>query len=253
MAQYLYIRALAEESLATKNPETLEQLQVMVQEFGQRFTDFRQEVFFLLAVTYGQMGRNMKTLEDLVDQFLQVDTELTRLHVHNVSVDFQSFNWLDYFPYCQKLQSKLNSYQAHRVKGLCLLKVHRPLEAKKVLEKLVLQNNKDGLAQSLYVASLLSLQNISQAKNHFEFIHQIEPKKPLVETLLRGCLKAGDWNCADNIFRRYAAHHLSPLYYHWTMAELNFPQNFNKIKRAVISGLEISPDFAPLLKIKRKL
>ena len=82
------------------------------------------------------------------------------------------------------------------------------------------RNNDDGILQALYSSTLLSLKDVSQAKNALGFINQINQKQPVVETILRGCLKAEDLACGEAIFRGRHAKHISLLYSHWGNAEV---------------------------------
>ena len=207
----------------------------------------------MIAVVHAKLEATPEQLQGHITRFLQVDIDLTKLHVHNTLIDFQSFNWIDYFnKHCKVFDAGLDDYHKKMLQGFCLLKVNRPLESKKIFEELMSQNNDDGVLQALYASTLLMLNNISQAKNALGFINQIEKKKPVVETILRGCLKAGDLNCGEAIFRGRHAKHISLLYSHWGNSEVNFAKNRRKAKSSVVLGLEISPNFAPLLKIKRK-
>ncbi len=252
IAHYFYIRSLAEKGLGMKDELSLKEALSVSDQYSQRFADFRQEVLFLIAVVNHALGAPPEKMKELINNFLKVDLELTKLHVHDPSVDFQSFNWLDYMKYCQNMESGLEEYQAQMLRAFCLLKANQPVEAKKIFEGLMSTNNNDGILQALYASTLLGLNDVSQAKNALGFINQIEDKKPVVETILRGCLRAGDLKCGEAIFKGRHAKHISLLYSHWGNSEINFAKDRRKTKSSVVLGLQISPNFAPLLKIKRK-
>lgn len=252
IAHYFYIRSLAEKGIASKDPAILKETLSVSDQYAQKFADFRQEVLFLIAIVHSQLEATPERMMKLIDNFMKVDLELTKLHVHDSHVDFQSFNWLDFFQYCNQLEQGLPDYNMKMLKGFCYLKVNRPLDAKRIFEELMSQKNNDGILQALYSSTLLSLKDVSQAKNALGFINQIDLKQPVVETILRGCLKAGDLACGEAIFRGKHAKYISLLYSHWGNSEIHFAKDRKKAKTSVVLGLQISPNFAPLLKLKRK-
>ena len=252
VTHYLYIRALMEKGIGEKNPEVLKEALSVSDQFAQRFSDFRQEVLFLISVVHFYLQSPSEEIQAAIDRFLQVDIALTRLHVHDTLIDFQSFNWLDYLQYCEKLKTKVDEYHGQLLEAFCLLKVNRPLDAKKIFEELMSQNNQGGVLQALYASTLFSMNDVSQAKNTLGFINQVDKKKPVVETILRGCLLAGDLSCAEAIFRGEHSKHISLLYSHWGNSEIHYGKNHRKAKSSIVLGLEISPNFAPILKLKKR-
>ena len=252
IAHYFYIRSLLELGVANKDVKYLKEMLSVADQFFQKFSDFKQEVLFLIAVAHLNLKSDPVEIKKHVDDFLRVDFELTNLHVHDTAIDFQSFNWLDYNKYCQPLISVLGDYDGSMLKAFCLLKVNRTLEAKKIFESLLSQQNNNGLLHGLYTSTLLKLNDLSQAKNALGFISQVDLKQPMVEALLRGCLLAEDLSCGEAIFRGRHAKHISLLYSHWGNSAVNFTKDRRKAKSSVVLGLEISPNFAPLLKIKRR-
>ncbi len=251
VAHYFYVRSLSEQGLNQNNEKVLKEALSVTDQYAQKFSDFRQEVLFLVAVINAQLGGPAENITVMVNNFLRVDFELTRLHVHDTLIDFQSFNWVDYYPLCKKLNSKLTEYSQKMLDGFCLLKVGRTLDAKKIFENLLSQKNDDGVLQALYASTLLKLNDVSQAKNALGFVDQVDQKQPMVETILRGCLIASDLNCAQAIFRGKHAKRISLLYSHWGNSELMYEKDRGSSQRSVHLGLGISPNFAPLLKLRR--
>jgi tetratricopeptide (TPR) repeat protein len=253
IAHYLYIRSLAELGMAKKDEKALKEALSVSDQFSRKFSDFKQEVLFLIAVVNSYLEVKPAQPEQLVDQFLRVDPELTRLHVHDPNVDFQSFNWFDFISHCERLEQGLSDYKAQVLQAFCALKVNNPIDAKRKLEQWLSEGSNDGLLQSLYSSALLALGNVSQAKNALGYINEVDPKQPVVETILRGCLRAGDLSCGEAIFRGQHAQHISLLYSHWGNSEVNFAKDRGKAKSSVVLGLSISPHFSPLLKIQRRM
>ena len=254
-AHYFYIRSLVEQGMAQSNKNILKEALSVADQFSQKFFDFKQEVSFLMAVSHYHLGSPESKILSSVNDFLQVDMELTNLHVHDTLIDFQSFNWRDYIPMCDKLRSALNDYSKKMLEGFCLLKVHRTIEAKKVFESLLIQKSNDGLLQALYASSLLKLNDISQAKNALGFLNQMDFKKSVVETILRGCLmaKEKDLKCAHAIFQGQHFKHMSLLYSWWGNSEIEIGTDRRKAKSFLMRGLNKSPNFAPYLKLRKKL
>lgn len=252
MAHYFYVRSLVEEGLKSGSAVYFDEALSVSSQFAQRFSDLKQEVLFLNVIAKANLGANPTELNGLVKDMLMVDTELTNFHVHDTLIDFQIFNWLDYYPHCEKLMSRLDAYTGPLFKGFCFLKINRTMEAKKIFESLLSQQNDDGILQALYAAALLKLNDLSQAKNSLGFINQVDEKQPVVETILRGCLAAGDLPCGEAIFKGQNSKHISLLYSHWGNSEINFDRDKRKAKKSIQLGLEISPKFAPLLKLSHK-
>ncbi len=253
IAHYLYIRSLIETGLKTGSKNLFEEALSVSQQYDQKFSDLKQEVFFLKSIARKEMGASRKEIEIAVKNFLRVDSELTTLHVHNVHIDFQSFNWIDFAPHCNGLRDSLDVYLSALLEGFCFLKSNRVLEAKKVFENQLAEHNNDGILQGLYAASLLKLEELSQAKNVLGFINQIDDKQPVVETILRGCLVAHDYNCASAVFKGRHSQHISLLYSHWGNSAIHKVSNPSLAKSSIDLGLEVSPHFAPLLKLKGDL
>ncbi len=253
IAHYLYIRSLAEKGIANDDKIALKEALSVSANFATEFFDFRQEVLFIIAMVNEKLGATPEEIQQLINNFMRIDLELTKLHVHNTLIDFQSFNWLDFFHYCKVLGKPLSDYNQKLLQGFCFLKVNRPLDAKKIFEGLMSQNNNDGILQALYASASLMLNDVSQAKNALGFINQIDLKQPVVETILRGCLNADDLSCGEAIFRGQHAKHLSPLYFRWGESEVNMAKDRRKAKHSISLGLQNSPGFAPLLKLKKKL
>ncbi len=253
LAHYLYIRSLAEKGIAKDDQVALREALSVSGNFATEFFDFRQEVMFLIAMVHEKLGASPDELQSHINNFMRIDMELTKLHVHDTLVDFQSFNWLDFFHYCKVLGKHLSDYNQKLLQGFCFIKVNRPLDAKKIFEGLMSQKNNDGILQALYASTTLMLNDVSQAKNALGFIGQIDLKQPVVETILRGCLFADDLSCGEAIFRGQHAKHLSPLYFRWGESEVNMAKDRQKAKHSISLGLQNSPGFAPLLKLKRKL
>jgi tetratricopeptide (TPR) repeat protein len=253
MAHYLYIRSLAEKGIADNDEAALKEALSVSGNFATEFFDFRQEVMFLIAMVNEKLGVSGDDLQQYVNNVMRIDLELTKLHVHSAHVDFQSFNWLDFFNYCKILGQPLQEYNQKLLQGFCFLKVNRPLDAKKIFEELLSQNSNDGILQALYASTSLMLNDVSQAKNALGFINQIELKQPVVETILRGCLSAGDLSCGEAIFKGQHAKHLSPLYFRWGESEVSMEKDRKKAKRSIALGLQNSPGFAPLMKLQKKI
>ena len=127
------------------------------------------------------------------------------------------------------------------------------IEAKNIFEELLSQKNNDGILQALYATSLLKLEELSQAKNSLGFLSQMDQKKPLIETILRGCLVAGDENCGQAIFKGENSKHLSFLYSHWGNASILLKKSRSEARASIREGLNQSPNFAPLLKMQKQL
>jgi Tfp pilus assembly protein PilF len=253
LAHYLFIRALVESGIKTETPNYFEEALSVSQQFDQRFSDFKQEVLFFKALAKKELGATPKELEVAVRSFLRVDPELTNLHVHDTHIDFQSFNWLDFNNACQGLSQSLEGYMASLTEGFCFLKNNRILDAKKRFETLLADHNKDGALQSLYASTLLKLDDNSPAKNVLGFISQIDDKQPVVETVLRGCLLVNNMSCSEAVFKGKHGRHISLLYSHWGNSEILFASDRGGARNSINLGLEISPNFAPLLKLKRRL
>lgn len=249
---YFYIRTLLEKGLKTKDEFSLKEVISVANQFPQKYIDFRQEVLFMVALAHLQLNSPEEELVAKVRSFLQVDMELTNLHVHNPNIDFQAFNWIDFSHYCKALWAKLPEYDSKVLQGFCSLKIGKSIEAKEIFEKLLAQQNNDGVLQALYASSLLKLNDLSQAKNALGLLNQVDRKQPLVETILRGCLVSGDLNCARAIFSGDHAKLISPLYYHWGKAAIEYSKSRRVAREATVEGINLSKMFAPLLKMKRK-
>ncbi len=253
VAHFFYIRALLELGLKNEDDAILSEVLSVADQFAQRHYDFKQEVAFLVAIANSKLDSEPENLLKHVKNFLKIDFELTNLHVHDPLIDFQGFNWLDFIPMCNKLASGLGDFHSKLLNGFCLLKVRRTIEAKNIFEDLLSQQNEDGILQALYASSLLKLEELSQAKNSLGFLSQMDQQKPLIETILRGCLVAGDMNCGRAIFKGQHSKHLSLLYSHWGNASLLLKDNRSESRASIREGLGQSPNFAPLLKMQKKL
>ena len=253
LARYLLTRGLIQEGFRTKNKQYFSEALSTSNGHEQNFTDFRQEVLFLAAVAKMEIGVSKVDLAAAVRRFLSVDTELTSLHVHNVEHDFQSFSWHDYSELCKGLAQKLDQYTGSMLLGFCQLKMDDVVAAKSTFEPLLSQKKSDGGLQALYVSSLFLLEDTAQAKNTINFVSKVDRVKPLVQSLVRGCLTFGDIECVESIMKSPYASKLSLLYSHWSLAEINISKDKVKAKASVRQGLNISPTFSPLLKLSREL
>jgi tetratricopeptide (TPR) repeat protein len=253
LARYLLTRGYIQEGFRTGKKQYFSEALSTSNEYAQQFSDFRQEVLFLVAVAKMELNSPLPELTAAVRRFLEVDTELTAMHVHNVEYDFQSFNWLDYSELCKGLAQKLDQFNSAMLQGFCELKTGNITTAKTSFERILSQNKNDGGLQALYVSTLFLLNNVAQAKNSINFIAQVDKPKPLVQSLLRGCLVAKDLVCVEKIMKSPYAKQLSLLYSYWSIAELNHGQSVQKTQKSISQGLNLSPSFAPLLKLRRQL
>lgn len=253
VAQYLYVRSLLELGIAEDSQDHLDEALSSAQQFEQKFSNLKQEMLFLKSLIKKTQGVDVKDLEVSVRNFLRVDADLTSLHVHSPHLDFQSLSWLEFSSQCHDLAQSLKGMLGKLNEGFCLLKSNQVLDAKKIFENLLVEHNKDGSLQSLHASTLLRLGEASQAKNVLGFIQQIDDKTPVVETVLRGCLQDKNLSCAQAIFKGPHGRHISLLYSHWGHAELMSQKNKSESMRSVELGLEVSPDFAPLRRLKRTL
>lgn len=252
VVHFFYLRALLGLAIDKGDRALFSEVLSVADQFSQRFYEFKQEVFFLVAVAQGYLIKDPKDMLSYVKNFLKVDFELTNLHVHNPLMDFQSFNWIDFMPMCNQMSQVLDEYHQKLLNGFCMLKIRRTIEAKNIFEELLSQNNNDGILYSLYASSLLKLDELSQAKNSLGLLSQMDQKMPLVETILRGCLVAGDLKCGQVIFKGPHSKHLSLLYSHWGNAMIQLKNDSGGARASVREGLKQSPNFAPLLKLQRK-
>ena len=255
IVHYLYVRSLLEMALKRGDKPSFEKVLLTAEPFSRIFFEFRQEVLFLMAVTAMKMGLQGEELAVPVRNFLKVDMELTNLHVKDSHIDFRSFNWKDYVKYCKPMQKNLKKdiRLAKLLEGFCLLKVHRFVEAKNIFEKLLTKQNHKGLLQALYASTLLNLRELDLAKSVLNFIEQMDRKSVVIDTVLRGCLIAGDIGCSEKLISGSLKRYISPLYAYWGNAFIHIKKNPDKAKASIQSGLKISPHFAPLLKLKEKL
>ena len=107
--------------------------------------------------------------------------------------------------------------------------------------------------QALYASVLFKMGDIGQAKNILNFIGQADQKQSMIEVTLRGCLLSEDIHCAkeimsNNVFSKY----ISMLYSHWGYSAVFLREAPEEAQISVNLGLEISPNFAPLLRLKKK-
>ncbi len=253
ISHFLYVRTLIETGLKTKNDQYFEEALSVSTLFPQRFSVFKQEVLFLVSFARLQLKQTKEEIEAAVLQFLRVDFELTQLHVQDTLIDFQIFNWLDFNKNCIELSDNLSPKISSMLKGFCKLKMNQTIEAKKIFETLIVDNSSDGVLQSLYASALLKLDDLSQVKNTLGFLDQVEDKQPLSETILRGCLLKSDLGCAEALFKGRHSNHISLLYSHWGNSEIHVNSSRRKSKNSVQLGLELSPSFAPLIKLKSVL
>ena len=253
MAHYLLTRAFIEEGYRSQKPQYFNEALSTSSKYAQNFSDFRQEVLFLIAVAKMALGAKSVDLTRAVRRFIEVDPELTSMHVHDVEFDFQSFSWQDYGELCKMISQKIDQYNQSLLIGFCQMKVGNVVNAKTTFERVLSQKKNDGVLQSLYVSSLFLLNNVAEAKNAIGFIDQVEQPKPLIESLLRGCLMAQDAACVQKIVKSPYAKKLSLLYSHWSIAELNKKANRQKSIKSISQGLTLSSSFSPLLKLRRQL
>ncbi|MCB0377036.1 MAG: tetratricopeptide repeat protein [Bdellovibrionales bacterium] len=253
IARYLLTRAFVQEGIRSQKPQYFSEALSTSNDFPQRFFDFRQEVLFLIAVAKLNLGAQPEELVRAARAFLQVDPELTPLHVHDVRYDFQSFRWQDFISHCESLSVKVDNYTSELIKGFCQLKLGKSLKAKNIFENLLSQKRNDGILQSLYAASLLALNDLEQAKNLISLLGGMRSPKPVAQVLLRGCLEAGDLACAQNITQSSVANGISLLYSHWSVVELNYKTNTERAVKSLGQGLGISPSFSPLLRMRKSL
>lgn len=253
VAHYMYVRSLVELGAAKKSPTHLREALSVADQYTQKFFDFSQEVLFLVAYSQLKTQKSTEQLTDAVKSFLKFDAELTNLHVHNIMIDFQIFNWIDFSVFCSEIQTGLSESLSLLLQGFCDLKLNKSIAAKSLFEKQLKQQSSNGILHGLYAATLLKLNELSEAKNTLGFIEQVEFKPPLVEMILRGCLSANDFACARTILKGKNGKHISLLYSHWGNA-VQFMKNDRKhAKRAIKAGLGLSANFGPLLKLQEKL
>ncbi|MEM7645312.1 MAG: tetratricopeptide repeat protein [Pseudomonadota bacterium] len=252
IAHYLYVRSLVELAIQNSDQDVFREALSVATQFPQSFSDFLQEVLFLVAYSQFRLGVSGEEFKAAVLAVMKVDSELTNLHVHNPLLDFQSFSWVDFSGYCREMRSSLEDYEASLLEGFCLLKINRTIDAKKIFETLLAQQSNDGLLQALYASSLLKLNELSQAKNALGFINQVDQKQPMVETILRGCLNAGDLSCGQAIFKGRHAKHISLLYSHWGNSATQ-KGNRRQAQNSIDQGLGLSPNFSPLLKLREEI
>lgn len=253
VTHYLYIRSLVEKGVNNKDVMALREALSVAQGYPQKFSDFKQEVLFWTAVAEMNSETQPNDFEKSVNQFLRVDFELTQLHVHDSLLDFQIFNWADSLSGCETMAQSLAAPSSEKLKGFCKLKVHQTSEAKKIFEKLRKEQVQDGILLSLYASALLKGDELSEAKNSLGLIDQVEDKQPLLETLLRGCLLKSDLGCAEALFKGRHSNQISLLYSHWGNSEIHLNSDRKKSKASIQMGLEISPTFAPLLRVKKRI
>ncbi len=255
IVHYLYIRSLMEMGLKEEKEAIIKKAFQLGRQFSEKFLEFKQEVLFLMTLGKMNLDKNEKKWMKSTTDFLKVDIELTNLHKQDPHIDFQSFNWLDYKSHCEKMQENIEDlYLSQLLKGFCLLKINRLVEGKKVFEKLLAKHSQKGILQALYASALFKIGDTTQAKNILNFIDQMDQKQIVVEVTLRGCLLSGDLFCAKKImnnddFTKY----LSMLYSHWGYSAIFSNEDPEQTQVSVNLGLEISPNFAPLLRLKKKM
>ena len=250
---YLYIRSLIEMGLKQDKKSPLKKAFLLGEQFSKKFLEFKQEVLFL--ITLGKMNLNKEGLDwvQSIEDFLKVDVELTNLHIQNPHIDFQSFNWLDYDFHCKEMQKNIKDiYLSELLKGFCLLKINRVVEGKRIFERLLAKQSRKGFLQALYASALFKLGDGDRAKNVLNFVGQVDQKQIVMEVVLRGCLMAGDVHYAEKIISDGSNEHISMLYSHWGYGAVFSEKNPEKAQVSVNLGLEISPRFIPLLRLRDK-
>ena len=186
-----------------------------------------------------------------VKNFLKVDLELTNLHLQNPYFDFQSFNWIDYISYCKEMQKNIDGYFSELLKGFCFLKTGLNLKGKNTFEKLLGNYSNNGFLQALYADSLFKLNDRGQAKSVFNFLNQVDEKQILIDIILRISLLSRDTQYVQKIINSERFDDLaSMLYSHWSDGFLFLKKEPEKARTSVQLGLQVSPRFTPLLRLK---
>ena len=252
LARFLYIRSLLNRGSAAENTNAFREVILAGEQYLERFPDFRQEVLFVIALAKLAIGVPVEELVGVTRALLSVDLELTNLHVHDPDVDFQIFGWSNFSVYCNRLAGSLPAYESKLVAGFCQLKIGQMAKAKITFDSLLSKYSGDGVLQALKASTLLRMNDLSQAKNALSILNQVQEKNPLVEAILRGCLAKEDLNCARSIFAGEHANLISPLYQTWGKAAVSYKQSRSQAKSFIDRGLSLSPDFGPLLKIRKR-
>ncbi|MGE0525760.1 MAG: tetratricopeptide repeat protein [Bdellovibrionales bacterium] len=237
------------------NGADLNQVSRMSKDFLQRHWDYAAEVG--LYSLYLDLLREDRSLHESIQHYLDRDPTLTSGHRHNVFIYKDHTDWGALARICEKVGGQLR--EGPRVAALlssCYAHEGRWDAARQQIEKAVNQTPKDPLVQAWYSFIMRESGDPEQASvilgRATEFNRRGEYSLPAL-LQARFCQVAGDVSCArsswQNIYERNPENLPALAGLAWVNVQA---KSFSEAVKLIDRGLRISPDFIPLLELRRQ-
>jgi tetratricopeptide (TPR) repeat protein len=215
-------------------------------------SEYRLEALLLKAVLLQKLGNKEQALKTAA-RLLEEDPHLTQDHIHSLLIDRQLVRWDRLAMYCDFLSLKWGDSAISR--GLSAFCTYQRQELQPSLTKLEdalgqFPKSTELLSQQSYV--LLQQKRIADAQR---VANLVEAESALAQRVLAlSCEELGNWDCADQKWRRIILGNGEDLgalrglaQYHWMKSHREQALGFIK------TGLSVSSSYRPLRELQEKL
>jgi tetratricopeptide (TPR) repeat protein len=214
-----------------------------------------EAIFYTIYLEWLKPGRNLS--EDKLNEFLEMDPQLTADHRHNVFIYKGPAQWSLIGRFCQQMADQMEaSARTSVLKAVCFSKEGRKLEARTWVEKAINQSPADALAQTWYSYVLNENGMGDQASVALGRAGELNRKDEHTLPILmqaRFSQAAGDFEPAKQVWNHLYTLNDRSISALGGLALTHAALGSHKEAISYIDrGLSISPDYIPLLKLKLK-
>lgn len=227
----------------------------MIQDFQTRQWDYFAEVGFYSL--YFDYLRKDKALEAKINRYLDGDPRLTTDHRHNVFIYKGRTSWKILGRLCEQMRERMNETARVAVfQASCYAREGRWDAARQFVEKAVHQSPKDPLVQAWYSYVLKESGDADQASVIFAKATEYNRRgEYILPTLLQARFSQAneDVEGARVSWQRLYERDLNYLPAVAGLAWVHVKsRSFNEASKMIHKGLQISPDYIPLLQLRQK-
>ncbi len=242
-------------SKASNNLNELVPIARMIQDFQARQWDYHAEVGFYGL--YFDFLRKDKQLEAKIGKYLDSDPRLTADHRHNVFVYRGRTSWKILGRLCEQMRERLGeNARVAAFQASCYAREGRWDAARQFIEKAVTQSPKDPLVQAWYSYVLKESGDADQASVIFAKATEYNRRGEYVlPTLLQARFSQAneDVETARVSWQRLYERDMNYLPAVAGLAWIHVKtRSFNEASKMIQKGLQISPDYIPLLQQRQK-
>ena len=169
-----------------------------------RSQDYLQEAHLVFAMLKISAGDKTGAIEQITDA-LDTDPDMTAQHWHDPYLYLEPLNWNQFVPYCQKINTELNSPLSRSMLALCLFKSGSAEKASEIISEALALAPDDALLQSVNAYTLSVNSRFEDARAALKFATQKtnQDRPPRLAFLVnaRVCTQTGDTACVEKFYR----------------------------------------------------